>query len=68
MQIDDLFSQLGATQRNLLPYDGELYNYGFTLSKQQADKYFTELLTQIDWQADTAFIYNKLHRTERQIA
>lgn len=68
MQIDDLFSQLGTTQSNLLPYDGELYNYGFALSKQQADNYFTQLLTQIDWQADTALIYNKLHRTERKIA
>lgn len=68
MRIDDLFAEQNSCQQNLLPCDGELYDYGFVLSTAQADQYFAGLLNTTEWQQDTAYIHQQWHVTERQIA
>lgn len=60
----DLFS----TDQNLLPFDGEALYYGCILGSQDADWYFEQLLSTIEWQNDQAVIFGKHIETKRKVA
>lgn len=53
---------------NLLPFDGEVYYYGQILTLQEADFYYTKLLTEIPWEFDKAIIFGKSVTTKRKTA
>ncbi len=62
----DLFNNNIAS--NLLPYEGNVNYYGKTLSNQDAQNYFTNLLQTIKWENDKAIIFGKLIHTKRAVA
>lgn len=62
----DLFNS--NTILNLLPYDGEVNYYGSILSNKEAQQYFDQLLTTIDWRNDEAIIFGKHILTKRKVA
>lgn len=53
---------------NILPFDGEVIDFGQWLSPQQAHDYFQYFLTQLPWQHDQAKLYGKHYITARQVA
>lgn len=53
---------------NLLPYDGEVYYYGHILTAVQAQYYFEQLMTTIQWRNDEAKIFGKHFITKRKVA
>lgn len=61
----DLFSN--DPLENLLPYDGELYDYGTLLFVQQATDDFQCFLTELPWQPDEVFLYGKYIQTARKL-
>ncbi|TBR44274.1 alpha-ketoglutarate-dependent dioxygenase AlkB [Marinomonas agarivorans] len=64
----DLFDDPKATPRNLLPCDGEVHYYGPIMNAMQASQHFSTLLTEIDWQHDTALIMGRQITTKRKVA
>lgn len=42
---------------NLLPCDGEVHYFGRLITKQQADDYYNELMSNIAWENDQAIIF-----------
>lgn len=60
----DLFT----SDRNVLPFDGEALYYGCILSSSEADWYFEQLLSTIQWQSDQAVIFGKHIETKRKVA
>jgi len=53
---------------NLLPYDGTAHYYGCVLSLDEADHYYNQLLSQIDWKNDEAILFGKKIITKRKVA
>jgi alkylated DNA repair dioxygenase AlkB len=53
---------------NILPYDGEVYYQGSILTRNEANYYYEQLLTQISWKSDEAIIFGKHITTKRKIA
>jgi alkylated DNA repair dioxygenase AlkB len=64
----DLFSDSVDSTNNLLPKDGIVNYYGKLFSPQEANHYFDNLLTHIEWKNDEAFILGKLIITKRKAA
>ena len=62
----ELFS--AQAQGNILPFDGEVLDFGQWLSPQEANAYFQYFLTQLPWQHDQAKLYGKHYITARQVA
>jgi len=63
-----LFGNTIDSTKNLLPKDGIVNYYGKLFSHQEADHYFNDLLTGIEWKNDEAFILGKLIITKRKVA
>ncbi|MDR0066927.1 alpha-ketoglutarate-dependent dioxygenase AlkB, partial [Acinetobacter sp. 11520] len=53
----DLFSPEPC--ENLLPYDGEVQDYGCILSPEEAEQYFHYLYRHLAWKHDEAKLYGK---------
>src|ERR1700754_308815 len=64
----DLFGNSIDSTKNLLPKDGTVNYYGKLFARQQADHYYNQLLTGIEWKNDEAFIMGKLITTKRKVA
>ena len=64
----DLFGDSLDSTKNLLPKDGIVNYYGKLFLQQEANHYFNNLLTDIEWKNDEAFIMGKLIITKRKAA
>lgn len=64
----DLFSSITDHTKNLLPNDGRVNYYGKIFSLPEANHYLTELLNNIEWKNDEAFIMGKHIITKRKVA
>ena len=62
----DLFAP--EPQINLLPYEGEVQDYGLFLNPEQAEFYFHYLLEHLPWRHDEAKLYGKHFITPRKVA
>lgn len=62
----DLFNQ--NTTKNLLPFDGECIYFGKIFSWEKATQHKEDLLENIHWKNDEAFIYGKHIITNRKVA
>ncbi|MEP0213186.1 MAG: alpha-ketoglutarate-dependent dioxygenase AlkB [Cellulophaga sp.] len=62
----DLFNT--DIQKNILPFDGEVYYYGPILSITKAQEYYNYLLSNIQWENDKAVIFGKTITTKRKVA
>ncbi len=63
-----LFNEPHSTEKNLLPYDGEVIYHGPIFDARITDNYYQTLLTQLDWKADEAIIFGKHIFTKRKVA
>lgn len=63
----NLFQQQESSH-NLLPYDGIVNYLGVVFSQQEIQHYFNELMHNIAWQNDEAYIYGKHYITKRKVA
>jgi alkylated DNA repair dioxygenase AlkB len=61
----DLFN---PQSRNLLPRDGEAIYFGALCAPDEADKLFTALMDEIDWQHDRVRLYGREIVTKREVA
>jgi len=64
----DLFNDLFDGQENLLPKDGTVNYFGQIMSDEEAHRYYSVLLNEIEWKNDQAIIFGKLIETKRKIA
>ncbi|MFN5020119.1 MAG: alpha-ketoglutarate-dependent dioxygenase AlkB family protein [bacterium] len=64
----DLFGFSNDPAVNLLPCDGEVHYYGRLMTPQQANDYYTELMSNIAWENDQAIIFGKRIITKRKVA
>ncbi|MBC7933940.1 MAG: alpha-ketoglutarate-dependent dioxygenase AlkB [Rhizobacter sp.] len=64
----DLFGNYIDEKTNLLPHNGEVNYYGKLLPKKEADHYYHQLMNNIEWKNDEAFILGKLIITKRKVA
>lgn len=64
----DLFSSEIDSNKNLLPYDGNVNYYGKLFSPQEATNYVDTLLNTIEWKNDEAVIFGKHIITKRKVA
>lgn len=62
----DLFSPEPCS--NLLPYDGEVQDYGCILTAEEAEQYFHYLYHHLAWRHDEAKLYGKHFITPRKVA
>ncbi|WBU90937.1 alpha-ketoglutarate-dependent dioxygenase AlkB family protein [Cellulophaga omnivescoria] len=62
----DLFNT--DIQKNILPFDGEVYYYGPILSISKAQEYYNYLFNNIQWENDKAVIFGKTITTKRKVA
>lgn len=63
----DLFSD-SPMPANLLHKDGVVHYYGPIMSQVQANKFYQQLLEEVDWQPDKAVLFGKTLTTSRKIA
>lgn len=56
------------SEKNWLPYDGEVNYYGRILTQKKADFYYEKLLETIEWRNDEAIIFGKKIITKRKVA
>jgi alkylated DNA repair dioxygenase AlkB len=64
----NLFDTSPITEKNLLPYDGEVFYYGCVWNMQDADTYFQTLLNRIAWEHDELWMMGKRIITKRKVA
>lgn len=64
----DLFNDLFDGQENLLPKNGTVNYFGQIMSDEEAHRYYSVLLNEIEWKNDQAIIFGKLIETKRKIA
>ena len=64
----DLLSQLLDPPINVLPQDGEANYHGIVLKLEDADYFFSCLLSTIEWKNDEAIIFDKKVITKRKVA
>jgi len=64
----DLFEPVIDRTANLLAHGGEVYYYGPILRTADADLYFDELMSGIDWRRDTAIMFGRKITTKRKVA
>lgn len=56
------------SEKNLLPFDGEVHYYGPIISTEHADHYYQKLLNSIEWKNDEAIMFGKHIITKRKVA
>lgn len=64
----NLFRSVPSKSDNLLPFDGTVEYFGCVLSLDEANHFFNQLLTQIDWKNDEAILFGKKIITKRKVA
>lgn len=64
----DLFPDLRRSEENLLPCDGLLRDFGALFADQEAQRLLAQLLVEVPWQPDQAYIDGRLIVTARQVA
>lgn len=64
----DLFNLPIDKTKKYLPKDGTVNYYGKLFSQKEADFYFNNLLTTVDWRNDEAIIFGKKIKTKRKVA
>ena len=64
----DLFDSIITPPVNLLPKDGVAEYYGTVFSEYEAENYFSQLLSNINWQHDKSVIAGKTIITKRKVA
>ena len=64
----DLLSQLLDPPINVLPQDGEANYHGIVLNLEDADYFFSCLLSTIEWKNDEAIIFDQKVITKRKVA
>ncbi len=52
---------------NLLPYDGEVEDYGLIFNAEDSEKYLRYFLTQLAWQHDEVILHGQYFQTERKV-
>lgn len=62
----DLFSS--NSLQNVLPFDGEVLNYGLVLSNTECQYYFQKLLNADFWKQDKLILFGKEITTKRKVA
>lgn len=62
----DLFNT--SSIQNILPFDGEVLNYGLVLSSKECNNYLSTFLTANFWQPDELIIFGKRIVTSRKVA
>ncbi len=60
----NLFSEFSD---NLLPYDGIVRYFGYTMPQPQADHFYSKLMENIEWKNDQAMMFGKLIETKRKV-
>ncbi len=63
-----LFEDLADKDKNYLPKDGMVNYLGVVLQAEEADHYFQQLLSHIEWENDKAIIFGKEIITKRKVA
>lgn len=63
-----LFQDHPDKDKNYLPQDGIVNYLGMVLQPQEADHYFEQLMTHIEWENDKAIIFGKEIITKRKVA
>ncbi|MEM7109380.1 MAG: alpha-ketoglutarate-dependent dioxygenase AlkB [Bacteroidota bacterium] len=63
-----LFSNYTDPQKNLLPYEGQVYYHGKIFNAQQSEAYAQLLFDTIAWKNDEAYIFGKHIITKRKVA
>jgi alkylated DNA repair dioxygenase AlkB len=61
----DLFN---TSNQNMLPFDGEVIDYGIVLPKEQAQHYLQKFLTADFWKQDELVMFGKRIVTSRKVA
>jgi alkylated DNA repair dioxygenase AlkB len=64
----ELFSFDQDAEKNLLPYGGTVNYYGRILSLDEADRYLSQLLNEVEWKNDEAIVFGKKIMTKRKVA
>jgi alkylated DNA repair dioxygenase AlkB len=64
----ELFQEEFSAEKNYLPYDGIVNYYGKIITEAEAEKYYSNLLSEIEWKNDEAVIFGKLIYTKRKVA
>lgn len=64
----ELFQEDFSAEKNYLPYDGTVNYYGKIMTASEAEKFYSNLLTEIEWKNDEAVIFGKLIYTKRKVA
>jgi len=64
----DLFNSIIDETNNLLPNGGTVNYYGKVMQKREADIYYNNLLSNIEWKNDIAIILGKRIETKRKVA
>lgn len=63
-----LFKDESDESRNLLPFDGQVNDYGTLFSSSESEFYFRSLMEQVDWKNDEVEMYGKRILTRRKFA
>lgn len=61
----DLFSPM--QQDNILPYDGQVQDYGLILNTQDSEKYTQYFLQHLAWQHDEVILHGQYYKTDRKV-
>lgn len=64
----ELFQEEFSAEKNYLPYDGTVNYLGKIFSEMEAQKFYLNLLNEIEWKNDEAVIFGKLIYTKRKVA
>ena len=64
----ELFQEEYLSEKNYLPYDGTVNYLGKIFSEGKAQKFYLNLLNEIEWKNDEAVIFGKLIYTKRKVA
>jgi alkylated DNA repair dioxygenase AlkB len=64
----ELFQEEFSAEKNYLPYDGTVNYFGKIVSEIEAQKFYLNLLNEIEWKNDEAIIFGKLIYTKRKVA
>ncbi|MEP1033233.1 alpha-ketoglutarate-dependent dioxygenase AlkB [Ekhidna sp.] len=64
----ELFEREIDSNKNWLPYDGEVNYHGKIYDSSEADRLLHILLSTIEWQPDQAVIFGKIIETKRNVA
>ncbi|SFI35222.1 alpha-ketoglutarate-dependent dioxygenase AlkB family protein [Halpernia frigidisoli] len=64
----ELFPPEFTSEKNYLPYDGTVNYYGKVVAEIDAEKFYFNLLNDIEWKNDEAVIFGKLIYTKRKVA